>query len=254
MHYVISDVHGCFYTLEKLLEKIRNKDSNPNLIFVGDYVDRGLHSKEVVELLIQLQKEGAICLRGNHDDVLDFILNGESVGDIREVSPFKNDLSLAAMGQWWLQNGLLSTISSYIEIPDESTITIVLELFVNSVSLEHKLFFRQKLELFWQNETHFVCHGFCNLKYPIYSLTNLSSDVKLDTLWSRFPMNENGLTCVEPEWDKIGVFGHTPIRTPIKHGKIRLIDTGAFLKNLLTVYCIEEDSYIFQGTDSRDIL
>lgn len=68
--YIISDLHGCFYTLKKLIEKVRRKNESPQFVFVGDYVDRGLNSKQCVELLIQLQSEGAICLRGNHDDVM----------------------------------------------------------------------------------------------------------------------------------------------------------------------------------------
>ena len=48
--YIIGDVHGCFYTLEKLLSKL---NKNSEIIFVGDLCDRGFYSKEVIELIIE---------------------------------------------------------------------------------------------------------------------------------------------------------------------------------------------------------
>ena len=47
-HYIIGDVHGEYTTLLALLEKIP-KDSE--IIFVGDLIDRGFRSREVVALV-----------------------------------------------------------------------------------------------------------------------------------------------------------------------------------------------------------
>ena len=75
MDWIISDIHGCFYTLQKLLNRVREYDSEANIVCIGDYADRGLNSSQVVDLLIEEQeKNGVICLRGNHDDVINVVV------------------------------------------------------------------------------------------------------------------------------------------------------------------------------------
>ncbi len=79
-----------------------------------------------------------------------------------------------------------------------------------------------------------------------------------DLLWNRFPESvPSGVNC-DAVWDQIGVFGHTPVNgygavAPIKQGKLRLIDTGAFQGDYLTAYCCEQDDWVLESTDSRDI-
>ncbi|NOQ32507.1 MAG: hypothetical protein GQ570_15480 [Helicobacteraceae bacterium] len=59
--YVISDAHGCYHTLLKLLEQL---PQGSDLIFVGDLCDRGLYSKEVIEFVMSNNYR---CIKGNHD-------------------------------------------------------------------------------------------------------------------------------------------------------------------------------------------
>lgn len=58
---IIGDVHGCYETLVALLKKIPEDD---HICFVGDLVDRGPRSKEVVQLVMD---RGYDCVQGNHD-------------------------------------------------------------------------------------------------------------------------------------------------------------------------------------------
>ena len=55
-------------------------DSQSKLIFLGDYIDRGEDSKEVINVILQLKKKyKVIALRGNHEDMfLDFIDHPDS--------------------------------------------------------------------------------------------------------------------------------------------------------------------------------
>jgi serine/threonine protein phosphatase 1 len=62
--FVVSDVHGCYYTMRKLLEKL---PENAEIIFVGDLCDRGLHTKQVIEYIIE---KGYVSIRGNHEDYM----------------------------------------------------------------------------------------------------------------------------------------------------------------------------------------
>lgn len=66
--FVIGDVHGCYEKLEKLLT-YWNPDSE-KLIFIGDLIDRGVRSREVVQLAMKLHKEyGAVVIGGNHEEM-----------------------------------------------------------------------------------------------------------------------------------------------------------------------------------------
>ena len=83
--YVVGDVHGCLAELAELLGKILtdHKNSPPAdglLVFVGDLIDRGPASAEVVERVRTLALPGfrVITLAGNHEDILLRVLEGEA--------------------------------------------------------------------------------------------------------------------------------------------------------------------------------
>ena len=76
--FVVGDIHGCFDKLRALMEKIPIDFKRNQLIFIGDYIDRGSRSLEVVDYLIELKKRlpGTIFLKGNHEDMLENYLDG----------------------------------------------------------------------------------------------------------------------------------------------------------------------------------
>lgn len=91
----IGDVHGCAVALHTLLHWIQ-PTSGDTLVFLGDYVDRGLHSASVLEMLCELVPRcNVIPLIGNHE--------------IMMVNALKTDRDL----QCWLENGGLATLHSY---------------------------------------------------------------------------------------------------------------------------------------------
>ena len=83
--YVMTDIHGRLEPLKALLAQIPD---GSKLVFLGDYVDRGSESREVVALIRSLPN--AVCLRGNHEDML-----------------------CAHDPRMWLANGGASTLMSY---------------------------------------------------------------------------------------------------------------------------------------------
>lgn len=85
--YVMTDIHGRLEPLKSLLAQI---PEGAKIVFLGDYVDRGSESREVVALVRSLQASGAVCLRGNHEDM------------VCARDPFN-----------WLSNGGASTLLSY---------------------------------------------------------------------------------------------------------------------------------------------
>ena len=255
MEWVISDVHGCFYTLQKLIERIKNADSDAQFIFVGDYFDRGLFSKECVEYLIQLQSEGAVCLRGNHDNIIDYLINGQYYGSI--------DCEPEHVINWWMMNGLYMTLDSYgVKSHSEYAEQIVIQHeFVEKFPESHAKFVRD-LKLYWENDTHFACHAYLP---PTIDHIKEGFNPELfaeDILSRRFSKNFSSgtLEIAPPVWSKIGVFGHTPVSyygavAPInQYPNLRLIDTCALGDNYLCGYCCSSpDNWILQATIPQDI-
>jgi serine/threonine protein phosphatase 1 len=98
----IGDIHGCAAALETLLAAIRPMSAD-TLVALGDYVDRGPHSRRVIDALLDLRTRcRLIALKGNHELLLLRAL--ESPEDM----------------QFWLQSGGLPTLASYggvAEIP-----------------------------------------------------------------------------------------------------------------------------------------
>ncbi len=66
----ISDIHGELELFNELLEKVNYNPSRDQLILLGDYIDRGPDSKGVLNRVMELKDNGAIVLRGNHDEMM----------------------------------------------------------------------------------------------------------------------------------------------------------------------------------------
>lgn len=95
--YVIGDIHGCLQPLQRLIHKI-DPQPGDEVVFIGDYIDRGPHSREVVEYLLTLPHR-CVFLLGNHEKMLLDFLAGEEP-------------------HLYLSNGGLATLTSYGGDPD----------------------------------------------------------------------------------------------------------------------------------------
>ncbi|MEM9586276.1 MAG: metallophosphoesterase family protein [Planctomycetota bacterium] len=93
--FAIGDIHGCAKALRALLESI-DPQPEDEFVFLGDYIDRGPNSRDVIEQLIQLQQlSKVVALRGNHEIMmLGVVLGG--------LDP-----------KLWLASGGVATLSSY---------------------------------------------------------------------------------------------------------------------------------------------
>ncbi len=78
--YAIGDVHGQLRMLETLVERVPFREED-EIVFLGDFIDRGDDSRGVVEFLMEFKCRypGTVCLRGNHEDMfLDHLAGGGS--------------------------------------------------------------------------------------------------------------------------------------------------------------------------------
>ena len=74
----IGDIHGCSLALKAIIDEIAPKPDD-TIIPLGDYVDRGIDSKGVIDLLIKLQDRcHLVPILGNHDQMMLHAKDGRS--------------------------------------------------------------------------------------------------------------------------------------------------------------------------------
>lgn len=253
---LIGDLHGYYYTLSALLDRV--KAAPDQLVFLGDYVDRGLHSRTIVDQLIQLQSQGSVCLRGNHDDVIDFLVNDRCAGTPSEWVKIPSAENIV---RWFSQHGLLLTLRSYgVSLFYNDRLPKTNEQLAKELKQvmpeDHKKFFRN-LRLYWENNTHFAVHAFFRPDQELPRELRFHKFEVEETLWSRFnPAQIDG----PKSWDKTLICGHTPTfsygktNQPVCGEKIRLIDLGLANRNDLCAYDTETDQTIQIPIDPRDLI
>lgn len=204
--YAIGDIHGCFEKLEQLF-KIITLEEDDEIIFLGDYIDRGPDSKEVIDFIINLKfkkKDKVVCLKGNHEKMFLDFLKGENI-----------DVFFA--------NGGRETIKSYSQSGSFY------------LPAEHLDFFRN-LRLYYETENYLFVHAGIA---PNRAITEQLED---DLLWIRGEFIYANLNI-----GKKIIFGHTPSRNFLPYfdsDKIG-IDTGAVYGGFLTAIKLPEEK-IFQ--------
>jgi serine/threonine protein phosphatase 1 len=70
--FAISDIHGCFRPFYELVVRIIDLRKSDRLILLGDYIDRGDQSRDVIDFIIDLKNKGfdITSLTGNHEVML----------------------------------------------------------------------------------------------------------------------------------------------------------------------------------------
>jgi len=234
--YAVGDVHGRLDLLEPLIRQIAadvlqvGPARRPMLVFVGDYIDRGLESKGVIDRIIALRAEAGFevrTLKGNHEEAM---IN------------FLND---AASGPEWCEYGGAQTLTSYgVSQPklrgDAAEWERTREAFGRLIPPSH-LAFLSNLELILTVGDYAFVHA--GLR-PGLSIED--QDVH-DLMWIRDVfLNERR------PFEKVVVHGHTPEEEPFV-GECRIgIDTGAYATGVLTaVRLVGEERAILQSRASR---
>lgn len=231
--YVIGDIHGRADLLERLMdsiiEDVRNDppvSGGTEIVFLGDYVDRGDQSSEVVEILMRLYSEPKISthfLKGNHEAMmLDFVVDPEE-------------------GASWLHNGGLSTLMSYgirglSETADAASRIRASRELREALGL-HLVFLRDVPQLMFQSGNVICVHAAFDADVPA------SEQSERTLLWGRDSFLSKG----GPSGHLI-VHGHTITSEP-DFGVNRLgIDTGAYFSGRLTAARIDKNGVRFITT------
>jgi serine/threonine protein phosphatase 1 len=229
--YAIGDIHGRADLLKALLQQIDADcllypSIRPIVVFLGDYIDRGPASKEVLDLLLGCERtKETIFLKGNHETFVHRFLSEPAILD-----------------EWRLCGGLETLVSYGLKPsinPGAREQTQLAEELARAIPKRH-LEFLESLDL------SFSCGDFLFVHAGIRPGVPIRKQSEEDLLWIR----EEFLSC-EERFEKFVVHGHTPVpAVDIRTNRIN-IDTGAFATGRLTCIVIEGDS-IVPLVDVRD--
>jgi len=205
--WIIGDVHGQYEQLIRLLEKI---PKNANICFVGDLIDRGFKSKEVIKLI---KEKKYYCVKGNHEDLM---INFNKI----HKYPF------------WIKYGGVETIHSYINIQKD----ILTKGFFQNIKLLELLKKDTSFieDIIWMKSLPRIIKFIIPNEKPLYvshsSIKLFETDKKIlknnstyNILWNRKSREEVNFA--------INIYGHTIVsKENIFISKSHInIDTGAFL-------------------------
>ena len=219
--YAIGDVHGRADLLSVLFDRI---DADLKAfpveqtvqVLLGDYIDRGPNSREVIDILIARKRQHSmVYLKGNHESFAVEFLNNPSV-----------------LPEWKLAGGI-NTLLSYGVTPSsrdnpQQQQDLAAAFHAAMPDSHHR--FIQSLALSFTCGDFFFAHAGVRPGIP------LSTQHERDLLWIR-----EDFLLHEEEFGKIIVHGHTPAREPdICPNRIN-IDTGAYATGRLTCLVLQDD-------------
>jgi serine/threonine protein phosphatase 1 len=191
----IGDIHGCRDMLLPLIEKV-TPTIEDQLVFLGDYIDRGPDSHGVVDDLLSLQQQfpETVFLRGNHEQMLlDFLSGTETL--------------------MFLLNGGAATLASYSSDEENAKPTI---------PSDHLTFFNNL-------KSSFVCGDFIFVHAGLRPGVSFEEQNEHDMLWIRGEFINS-----DYDWGRKVVFGHSPQPEVLWRDNMIGLDTGAYYNGCLT--------------------
>ena len=235
--YAVGDIHGRLDAFDALLHVIGQDvldcqpSHRPMLVLLGDYVDRGPASAQVVDRILRLRTEPAFevrTLKGNHEEAL---------------LQFRDE---PGFGQTWVEHGGSATLASYgVQPPATRTDPEAWETarlaFREALPAAHQAFY-ETLELMIEVGDYAFVHAGVRPGVP------LDRQVERDLLWIRAEFLQS-----TARFGKIIVHGHTPMEEPqLVPGRRIGVDTGAYATGLLTAVRLDDaGARILQGRAVR---
>lgn len=234
----IGDIHGNLHALLSVLEQINYDPANDQLFFVGDYIDRHAHSKEVVDLILTLPN--TICLLGNHDQFI--------------IDHMNQDTTEKSISEVWWKHGGKATLDSYgIEYISAGNSWFTID---GDVPDDHKKFFHSLKTYHITKDNYGLVHGGFDLRLKDMSADQVIWDRSMwKTAIEEHARGQMTYPCFK-SYEKIFI-GHTNLLSfpgqqeclPQKRLNVWNIDTGAGFSGPLTIMDMDTEEF-WQSEDS----
>jgi serine/threonine protein phosphatase 1 len=214
--YAVGDLHGRIDLFEKLrdfvgLDQRQTPSERPLAVFLGDVIDRGPGSADIVQGLVSGDfPVPFVALRGNHEQML--------------LDSLTSEVAL----EGWLRNGGVTTLMSYgINLSDYALLRDVRDAMAAGIPQAH-LEYMATMPTAATSGDYFFCHA------GVRPDVSLEEQSERDLLWIRKPF----LTSTR-DFGKRVVHGHSPVASPeVLPNRIN-IDTGAYATGLLTCLVLD---------------
>lgn len=247
--FAIGDIHGRVDLLVKAHQQILNKSKDlPShlrkvVVYLGDYIDYGPESSEVIDTLISGALPGfrSIYLLGNHELSLLSYLKGEMdflrwSNSRHETKELPNDYLISPqLSEWLYEKGGLATLQSYgvktKSVPDAKAIAEMRFDLLRKIPTDH-IEFLENLELSHSFGDFFFVHAGVDPSRPL----NEQNPSDLLTIGERF-LDSRAIL------DKVIVHGHTPFPNACVRPNRISLDTEAHKTGLLSGLMIRDDQF-----------
>jgi serine/threonine protein phosphatase 1 len=210
--FAIGDIHGCNKKLIALLERLPLDKDRDILVFLGDYINRGLDSRGVLDTLLSVREtyRRVVFLKGNHEQAL---LDYVTTGDVETLHLLRT-------------MGIDATVASY-----GSSVRKLMDL--SCMPPEHQDFL-QNLDFSFTAGNYLFTHADIDEEKLAAADAHTHAEqsrryVEAGLLASRRMARED--ICMT---GRIIIFGHMPFETPLVMTDRIGIDTGAVYGNFLT--------------------
>lgn len=221
----VGDVHGRYDLLVKMAGLIEARYHGWPIVFLGDYVDRGEQSREVIEYLMSVSGSdpaGVSCLMGNHERMLlDFL-----------------DFPVTSARRWLRYGGLQTLASFGVSLPksvldDPAALETIRDDLAAKMG-DSMIGWLQALPLRWRSGDVWAVHAGADPERPM----DLQSREVL--LWGhpRFRRRPRE----DRQWI---VHGHTVVEAPFTSDKRIAVDTGAYATGCLSAAAISSEGVTF---------
>lgn len=222
--YAIGDIHGQLAALENALTLIE-ADGGPDaqIVFLGDYTDRGPDSKGVIDLLSSGQDAGRnwVFVKGNHDQMYSLFLQSPPQAD-----PYM------MVEHYWLHPRLGgdTTLASYgVNASGTRRLKHVHQEALAAIPKRH-IEFMAGLSINYQTDTQFFVHAGIRPGIP------LDEQDEEDMIWIRQEFHN-----YHDKHPKLIIHGHTPVDEATHYGNRVNLDSGAGYGDPLS-------AVVFEGT------
>ena len=225
--YAVGDIHGRADLLSSLRKRIDDDarsapDLEKRMVFLGDYVDRGPSSREVLEMLIPPARNGLLttCLLGNHEAML---------------LEFLDDVEI---GPEWMTYGGRETLLSYGTSPPGEALT---ETALRRAQEDFRARFPASHREFLSGlPRQFTCGDYFFTHAGVRPGVSLERQSETDLIWIR-----DEFLGSDAFHGKIVVHGHSYKHAPELRPNRIGIDTGAYATGQLTCLVLEGQSRCF---------